>query len=434
MARRRSEPFEIRIAIPRERPGGGPRVTCVRVRRGVVVLDYRDSSGRRRVPSFGPEKEDESWEKARRARARLRYLGDEDTEMLYEDAWAMWLEETRETVDEATHARYEEAGRLYLAPTFTGVRVVKIRRRAVKALVLEALAQKRKDGRPRFARSTVRKRILGVLANFLQWCLDEEIILHNPARELGRRLFRKKKSESDRPKAMTEDQMTRWTVATETLTDGRTFLGLMLMLDGGLRIGEVLGLRVEDFDLAGNLIHIRRQVRCPLRGAIVTTPKTRAGVRTIEMSERIKTHLQAELRIRGEEALGQGRPACQWIAWDFTADPTRQEADLARGHYQRTMRKLCEAAGIGRFTPHGLRHTWGTIQADHGAGAKALQAWYGHSTLAQTDEYVSAARPRLGGHLEEPAGVDLMEKIADKRRPRVASFKSAPATSRARRG
>lgn len=428
MPRRSPSSPEFRILL-----GPGVAVTCIRVRRGRVVLDYRDSAGVRRTPSFGPDGDEESWVKARRARARRRYLADEDAEILFEEAFDLWLNETRESIDPASHARYEEAGRLYLMPTFGGMRLAKLRRRNVKAFVLERLAERRKDGGPRFARSTVRKRMLGVLANFLQWAVDEEMLMTNPAREIGRRLFRHRKEETTVRRSMTEEQMSKWTHATERLVSGRAFLGLMLMLDGGLRIGEMLGTRVEDFDFDGNVIHVRRQVRCPLRGEIVTAPKTKAGVRDIQMSARIKEHAMAELRHRAEAAMQLGRQPCPWIAWEFTASPTRQEADVARQHYQRAMRKLCEVAGIGHFTPHALRHTWGTIQADHGASQKALQAWYGHATAQQTEQYIKEARPRLGPQEDqEPAGPDLLERIAAKRRSTVESIASARPTSRTR--
>lgn len=409
----------------------GEEVTCIRVRRGVVVLDYRDAAGQRRSPSFGPKTDDESWIKAKAAKRRLRYLDDDDAETLFEDAWAMWLDDLREQVDGATRQRYLEAGQLYLAPSFNGLRLARIRRRTIKSAILERLAEKKKDGiTPRFARVTVRKRILGVLANFLQWCVDEEMIETNPARELGRRLFRKKGAESPAPKAMTTEQMVKWTVATETLVDGRTFLGLMLMLDGALRIGEMLGLRLEDFDFEGSMIHVRRQVRSTGGGAIVKAPKTAQGVRDIPMSTRIKEHAQADLRARAAEALATGRKANPWIGWDFTESPTVQESSVARKHYQRAMGRLCKAAGIERFTPHGLRHTWGTIQAEHGAQQKALQSWYGHASSSMTDHYIQHARPQLGAEQLEPAGPNLLETITEKRRPRVEPFESA--SSRAR--
>jgi integrase len=419
----------------------GPAVTCIRVRRGRVVLDYRDAGGRRRVPSFGPKEDDESWEKARAAKRRLRYMDDEDTETTFGDAWDMWLEEVKLEVDDTTHERYEDSGRLYLLPAFKGVRLVKIRRRRIKGLILEMLAQRKPSkidpGKvvPRYSPVTIRKRVLGVLANFLQWAVDEEMILNNPARELSRRLFRRKKGEDVATvrRSMSTEQMVKWTVATETLVDGRTFLGLMLMLDGALRIGEMLGLRLEDFDFEGNVIHVVRQVRSSRTAAIVAPPKSKSGVRDIEMSARIKEHAQAEIRFRAEKALKFGRKPSPWIGWQFFEEPSRSQARNARKHYQRAMKRLCAAAGIARFTPHGLRHTWGTIQAEHGAGQKALQSWYGHASAAQTSEYTQHARPRLRPDADqEPAGPDLMEHLAEERRPRVAAFESAGTTPRRR--
>lgn len=348
---------------------------------------------------------------------------------LFEEVATRWLEQTRATVDEATHARYADAVRLYLEPAFTGLRITQLRRRRIKAWLIDRLAEKRGNGAPRYARSTVRIRMLGVLSNLLQWAVDEEFLRANPARELGRKLFRRKKGEATKPRAMTEDQVARWTFAVETeIRSGRTYLGLMLMLDGALRIGEMVGLRLEDFDFDAGIIHIRRQVRASVPDKVVVPPKTERGVRAIRMSARIRTLAKAEFTHRREVAMAAGVEPCQWVAWDFDEAPTQKQADLARKHYETTMRHLCVAAGIGRFTPHSLRHTFGTILADHGASAKALQSWYGHASPAQTEQYIKAARPAIEDH-----NVNLLAEIAEGRRPRGAvPFESAEPTSRGR--
>lgn len=333
--------------------------------------------------------------------------------MTVSHALALWLEEIEHLVDPATHYRYEESARLYIVPTVGDVPLADFGRRQIKGLLLSALRETRPDGTPRFSKSTVRVRIFGVVRTFLSWAVDEELVPFHPALELGRKLFRRGKEDpTPRGRSMTPESMARWLGAVEKLKP-RTRLGLFVMLDGGLRLSEMLGLKESDFDLDNGVLHVRRQVRYTPRGEVLSPPKSRAGVRDVALSARVReTFLEAQAH-RWRAALRAGRGRIRWTAWDFSTQPLKNEASCARVHYERAMRSTCAAAGIERYTPHSLRHTFGTILADEGEGLKALKSLMGHSNLAQTEEYVNGARPR------GTVPVDRIATVADRLRRRV---------------
>ena len=76
------------------------------------------------------------------------------------------------------------------------------------------------------------------------------------------------------------------------------------------------------------------------------------------------------------------------LAKYLSADPDKPLFDIIRTAYCRAITRACEKAGIERWTPHWLRHTFCTrIREQY--GIEAAQALAGHSTSEMTDHYSS---------------------------------------------
>ena len=80
-------------------------------------------------------------------------------------------------------------------------------------------------------------------------------------------------------------------------------------------------------------------------------------------------------------------PQTQLILTKYlSADPDIPLFDIIRTAYCRAITRACEKAGIERWTPHWLRHTFCTrIREQH--GIEAAQALAGHTTSEMTDHY-----------------------------------------------
>jgi integrase len=174
----------------------------------------------------------------------------------------------------------------------------------------------------------------------------------------------------------------------------------------------MLGLQDEDFDIPNGVLHVRRQARYVPKGNVLSRPKSQAGVRDVEMSTRVRDAFAAAQAQRGVAALKAGKKRPRWIAWDLSPSPTSHEVDVARKHFERAMKQACAAAGIGHFTPHQLRHTFGTTLADEGEHLKALQGLMGHANVSQTEEYTKGARPK------GTISVDRIASLSDSHRRR----------------
>ena len=150
-------------------------------------------------------------------------------------------------------------------------------------------------------------------------------------------------------------------------------------LSTGLRRGELLGLRWQDVELLERLIHVRQQF---VRNEI-TTPKSRAGRRTLPLGDMAARALEdqfASSRHRAPESIVFSHPAL-----GTPLDPSK-----LTGYSRKAIRQ----AGVTKpFRPwHGLRHTALTETAAAGVPAMFVQAKAGHAQGSTTERYLHAAR------------------------------------------
>jgi integrase len=138
----------------------------------------------------------------------------------------------------------------------------------------------------------------------------------------------------------------------------------------GLRIGELLGLYVEDVDLTRAVISVRRDV---YRGH-VGTPKTPGSERQVPLASSLIPVLTHWLGIR---------PAgSEWLFPSAARTPLR-DRNLMRRH----LWPACESLGITRFGWHSLRHTFSTYNGNAGVAMPVLQALLGHASPETTMIY-----------------------------------------------
>lgn len=123
------------------------------------------------------------------------------------------------------------------------------------------------------------------------------------------------------------------------------------ILQTGLRTGEVIGLKWPDIDWEKRVLHIQRSM------------EYRHSV--------------------GEWRIGEPNKEAKVVNMQFTefvflcrkGEPTKNSA------YDTTLFKLCDKAGIPRFSMHVLRHTMATRCIEGGMRPKTLQVIPGHSNV-----------------------------------------------------
>jgi site-specific recombinase XerD len=189
---------------------------------------------------------------------------------------------------------------------------------------------------------------------FLRYLVEGKVI---PSEVLSRRISIK--VPKPLPRAMDPLDVKRLLAVVQKVRDRAMIL---VLLRTGIRIGELLNLRVSDVYLAERKIHL------------VVGEKNRTG-RVVYLSVDACRALQEWMRKRDASKplliYGQGRSSLSYTA--------------ARVMFQRYLKK----AGILEkgYSLHGLRHTCATELLNAGMRIECLQQVLGHSNLEQTRRY-----------------------------------------------
>lgn len=153
----------------------------------------------------------------------------------------------------------------------------------------------------------------------------------------------------------------------------------VVALSTGLRRGELLGLRWQDVSLLERRLSVSQQF---VRNEI-TTPKSRAGRRAVELgpvaAEALEEQYQAS-RHRAPESIVFSHPAL-----GKPLDPSK-----LTGYARKALTRAGVPAG---FRPwHGLRHTVLTETAAAGVPGMFVQAKAGHAHGSTTERYMHATK------------------------------------------
>ena len=183
-----------------------------------------------------------------------------------------------------------------------------------------------------------------------------------------------------------------------------------LELTTGLRLGEICGLRWEDFDEKKGTLKIQRSLGRVVKGkAHLGDPKTEKGKRTIHLPESTYQVLLER----------KGKVNSDWVfpSIKYNGQPT---APSAAYHRHKQILKDLDLPSI-RF--HDLRHTFATHAIKSGVDAKTLSGILGHTNASFTlDTYTHVtndmqfrASEIVGDFKEEILGMDLMPWLGDEK-------------------
>jgi integrase len=146
-----------------------------------------------------------------------------------------------------------------------------------------------------------------------------------------------------------------------------TEVGVLLLC--GLRMGELVGLRVGDVDHLRRRLNVRRSAT-EVNGRLVTTsPKTHAE-RSVAYPARLAEPLTEACAGRGADEPMFTSPKGGMLR--------------AMNWRRRIWDPLCEQAGVGRLTPHEARHSAASLMIASGADVRTVAGALGHSSPVVT--------------------------------------------------
>ena len=214
----------------------------------------------------------------------------------------------------------------------------------------------------RVAPATV-QRCFTVLRQVLNFAVDNRLIPLNPSERIT--LPRRERFEA---RFLTPDELE----LLASMVDARSRALVLVMAWATLRIGEGLGLRRSDLDLASgrlrvvnNLVEIGGQLH-------EGPPKTNAGRRSMSLPPSILADLRLHVARFGTERYLFTTPnGLRWRPEDWRT---------------RVWRPAVERAGLAPLRPHDLKHTGVALLAAAGVDPKEIARRAGHSSVAFTYE------------------------------------------------
>jgi integrase len=303
------------------------------------------------------------------------------------------------TVRPATLQQYRDVVKLYIVPTIGQKRLRTLTAKDVVVMQRRlATEYERRDGSLGVAPHTQRI-ARSVLRRALRWAEQEGQITRNVAS-----LAHGVRIDAEEGRTLTPDQAR---TLLDFIAGHRHEAAIVAALALGLRLGELLGLAWSDLELdveQPRLTVVRALKRSP--GARAKTPgaglaledvKTRTSRRTVYLPDVVVT----ALRVHRTRQVAEQLAATRWEAKPLGADlvfrtPIGTAVDPK--NFRATLYRLTESAGLGRWSPHELRHSAASLLLAQGVPLKVVSETLGHSSIRITAD--------VYGHLLEPDRID----------------------------
>lgn len=182
-----------------------------------------------------------------------------------------------------------------------------------------------------------------------------------------------------------------------------------LAISSGLRRGELLGLTWNDLDLDAEhaTVRVARTIdRETGIGLVIGSPKTKKSLRTVHIGKSAVAELLAHRERQNEIKSAIVADGMEWgskfrkMRWVFAngiGNPV--EGD----YFGKQLKRMCDEAGIDRYSPHELRHTCASFAIASGVPIKELSEFLGHSDIGETGNRY--------GHLYPASRVETSVKI-----------------------
>lgn len=223
-------------------------------------------------------------------------------------------------------------------------------------------------------KETSTKRRIACLKIVFRWLTEEEHLQLNPFDSLNERIRLPKRL----PRALDREQLQqlrqglgRLSSKTQGFDTTSEKTAILVLLETGIRVGELASLTIDDVSLADRSLSIHGKGNRQRLVFMLSRPLHKA--------------LENYLRLRKQ--LGLPNPQL------FT---TSSGLPLTPPRVRKALHNLTEAAGIERrITPHMLRHTCATQWLEAGLDIRFVQKLLGHQSISTTEIYTHVSDQSL---------------------------------------
>lgn len=243
-------------------------------------------------------------------------------------------------------------------------------------------------------------------------------VIKEPLGELGK--WARAKRPKRIPTWLTSEEMER---LLEQM-GGVTRLMAEMAYGSGLRLAELLALRIKDVDIGGGAITVRGgkgdkdRVTCLPRSLSMKLGPYLARVRALWDRDRAAGKAPIALPDGLERKFPNAGREWPWFwFWPAAGESEDPRTGIVRRHHlhEDTLGKALKAAtlraGISkRVTAHTLRHSFATALLESGAGIHQVQELLGHTSVETTQVYLHCL-PMLGKRIVSPLDAAAERRI-----------------------
>ncbi len=333
----------------------------------VYDLRYRGTNGRQYKKTFQTSKEAKSFEADLRvSRSNGTWIDPTKSKLTLGIYSTNWLK-TRVNLRIRTVELYQGLLVHQILPYFDDVELGKITTGSIR-LWYAALLQN--SG---LAQSTVAK-AYRLLRTILNSAIEDGHIKINPCSIKGAGIAKS----PERPIASIEEVF-----SLADAIENKFRLTILLATFGGLRLGEILALKRQSFDLVNLSVNVCRQLQELSDGRYyIEKPKTEAGSRTVMLPKFMEAEITRHL---------DNYVANESDSLVFTSS---SNTPLRRGVLFRAWKRSRTKVGVEHLHFHDLRHTGNTFAASTGASTAELMARMGHASSEAALRYQHASKER----------------------------------------
>ena len=258
----------------------------------------------------------------------------------------------------STKRDYRSALDRHLLPAFGDRRIETITTATIEAWRADRMAN------GKLPRRTAQK-LLAILHAIFERARRSYRLPTNPARDVERLAIVYRSEDFD---FYSPEEVLALVRAAETEQDGAIYLTAAFT---GLRMGELLALRIRDIDFEAEALRVFRSV--DIREGVGTTKGGRG--RTVPMIPEVATALARQLQ------------RDRFTGRDDFAFPNEVGRYLDGSALRRRYKAAQKRAELRPLRFHDLRHSFGSIAVTRAESTRELQAWMGHADARTTERY-----------------------------------------------
>ena len=144
------------------------------------------------------------------------------------------------------------------------------------------------------------------------------------------------------------------------------YVAFKILFWTGMRIGELLALTVEDFNIKKQTLRINKNYQVLKGVEMITTPKTIKSIRVLEIDDELASELN------------------MYIKMIYLADNSTRLFPFTRSSFSRILKVYAQKAEIKQIRVHDLRHSHASLLLHEGMDIASVARRLGHENVETT--------------------------------------------------